>query len=81
MPHFCTSKCEYKRNLNAAAADWSEAAASLADSVGSSSDDMIDRNYAWYGVAKAKFMIVMKSHRDHVTAANANPETTRNSPG
>jgi hypothetical protein len=66
MPHLCTEECEYSRNLNAAAADWKEASIALADSAGLSSDAEIERNYAWFQAAKAKFMIALKASRAHL---------------
>ena len=72
MPDFYTTESVHTRNLSAAAADWKKASTSLADSARSSSEAVIEKNYAWFRAAKAEFMIALRTNRVHI--ADSNPD-------
>jgi hypothetical protein len=63
MMHTCASKCECRKDLDAAAAELVIAARFLRDSIPFESDEGIER---WFAVAKVAWAKTLGAHADYL---------------
>ena len=71
MDHICDSTCNCKMDMAAAAMALEEASRMLTASIFSGSEDLVDSYYAFFRLAKVKFMGARAAYKDHLKELSA----------